>query len=347
MKKSVKMIGIALCMICAAVMANVALAYDGTYVSMTTKLIGNDKVPCTIYTIRKTPDMGDMLFWLKSNYTPDQSSQVFYFPQTLFYLNIGHDNALAFKTWEHLDFVQNLLIDNGDSLTLYSTPHGEYNPDGAVVFGKLFPDNVPAIPKADLKAPEFPDQSQDAVETEQPESDLRKSISGKRACNNKCASNVVVGQVNGVSAYSNGQFSGTGGVCGLNYVSGYCTGYKWQCVEFVNRYFFSKFNKKISGGNANSYYTNASSKGLNRASNGGTDKPQAGNLLCSAGGSYGHVAIVKEVGSNYVKVVDQNWTCSSSERTLNLTVTTKSGKKYYTVSGFSGSYPVQGWLWPK
>lgn len=341
------MIGIALCIICTAAVANVAWSYDGAYVSMATKLVGNDKVPCSIYTIRKTPEMGDMLSWLKNNYTSDQSSQVFYFPQTLFYLSVGHDNALAFKTWEHMDFIQNMLVDAGDSLTLYSTPHGKYNPDGAVVFGKFFPDNVPAIPKADVKAPELRNQPEDAVETEEPESDLRKSISGKRASCSKCASNVVVGQVNGVSAYSNGQFSGTGGVCGLNYVSGYCTGYKWQCVEYVNRYFFNKFNKKISGGNANTYYPNASSKGLNRASNGGTDKPQPGNILCSANGGYGHVAMVKAVDDKYVTVVDQNWTCGNSERKLALKITTKSGKKYYTVNGFSGTYQVQGWLWPK
>ena len=166
--------------------------------------------------------------------------------------------------------------------------------------------------------------------------------------------NTYLGSFNNVYVYSNGtpgNFSGQ-----TNNVSGYITGYKWQCVEFVNRYFWLKFGKKIAGGNANTYYANASGKGLNKAANGGTNKPQVGNILASNGGSYGHVAIISSVPSttttgNYtIYVAQQNFTESSQDVSypINMKVTKDSGGAFhYTVSGFSISYPVQGWMWPK
>jgi surface antigen len=152
-----------------------------------------------------------------------------------------------------------------------------------------------------------------------------------------------VGSYRGVNAYSNGS---TGYYSGKsNYYNGYRTGIKWQCVEYADRFFKAIFNRQITGGNANTYYSNASAKGLNRAPNGGTNGPRPGNILCSAGGSYGHVAIIREVGPNYIKVIQQNWSNSSSDNSKTLAMTVSNGK--YTVSGFSSSYPVQGWLWPK
>lgn len=166
--------------------------------------------------------------------------------------------------------------------------------------------------------------------------------------------NTYLGSFNNIYVYSNGT---PGYVSGkTNSVNGYITGYKWQCVEFVNRYFWLKFGKKISGGNANTYYANASGKGLNRAANGGTNKPQVGNILTSNGGSYGHVAIIRSVpttsstGTYTMYVSQQNFTESTQDVSypISMKVTKDSvGKYHYTVSGFSSSYPVQGWMWPK
>ena len=155
-----------------------------------------------------------------------------------------------------------------------------------------------------------------------------------------------VGSYAGVSAYSNGTVSYYSGQ--NNYYNGYRTGVNWQCVEYVNRFFKAIFGRQITGGNANTYYANASSKGLGRAANGGTNKPQTGNLICSNGSSYGHCAIVREVGSNYLKVIQQNWSNSSSDnsKTLSMSVKSSGGKNYYSVSPFSSSYPVVGWMWP-
>lgn len=166
--------------------------------------------------------------------------------------------------------------------------------------------------------------------------------------------NTYLGSFNNVYVYSNGTptyFSNQ-----TNKVNNYVTGYKWQCVEFVNRYYLLKFGKKLGGGNANTYYSNASSKGLNRAANGGTNKPQVGNILASNGKTYGHVAIIRSVPStpktgNYtIYVAQQNFTESSQDVSYPITMKVSKNSKgafTYTVSGFSSSYPVQGWMWPK
>lgn len=145
------------------------------------------------------------------------------------------------------------------------------------------------------------------------------------------------GSFNGITAYQNGS---------TNYDSGqYSTcGLKWQCVEYVNRYYYQKYaHKNLRGtGNANTYYATAASKGLIAHKNAGSTKPAVGDMLVSAGGSFGHIALVREVGSNYVKVIQQNWSNSTSDDSKPLTMTAANGT--YTVAGFSGSYPIQGWL---
>src|SRR5437016_962576 len=120
----------------------------------------------------------------------------------------------------------------------------------------------------------------------------------------------AVGSYNGVIAYSNG----TNDYVSYNTktVNGYTTGYKWQCVEYCARYYWSVYGLKVAGGNANTWYGNASSKGLRKFANGGTTKPAVGDILCS-GYSTGHVAIVREVGSTYVKGIQQNWSNTSAD----------------------------------
>lgn len=146
-----------------------------------------------------------------------------------------------------------------------------------------------------------------------------------------------VGSFNGIPAYSNG---------GNGYVSGIhsCCGLQWQCVEFPNRYYSQKLgHKSLKGtGNANSYFATASSKGLVAYANGSSTPPAIGDMLPSAGGPYGHIALVREVGSNYIKVIHQNWANDTSDNSKTLSMSVVNGK--YTVSPFSTSYPVQGWM---
>lgn len=166
--------------------------------------------------------------------------------------------------------------------------------------------------------------------------------------------NTYLGSFNDVYVYSNGYVSYFSNK--TNSVNGYVTGYKWQCVEFVNRYFWLKFGKKIAGGHAKTYYANASIKGLNRAPNGGTDKPRVGNILVSEGGTYGHVAIIRSVpstpytGTYTLYVAHQNWINDKRDVSYPIKMTVwkdSGGKVRYSLSGFSTSYPIKGWLWPK
>jgi hypothetical protein len=145
------------------------------------------------------------------------------------------------------------------------------------------------------------------------------------------------GVLDGVSLYYN-----PNGYVGTvyYYYNGINTGLKWQCVEFVNRYYLAVYNMniRISGTNANQYYGTASQRGLVAYPNGGSTAPRVGDLFCMAGGSggYGHVAIIMEVASNYIKVGQQN---GGGNAPIGYSFS-KSGN---TVTGWSG-YTVQGWL---
>lgn len=147
----------------------------------------------------------------------------------------------------------------------------------------------------------------------------------------------VVGSFNGITAYSNGS---------TNYASWvYSTvGMKWQCVEYVNRYYYQKLAHKnlIMTGNANSYYGTAASKDLNAYPNGGGTAPAVGDMLVSNGGAFGHIAIIREVGANYVKVIQQNWANAAADNSVQINMNVVNGT--YQMAGFSANYPVQGWL---
>jgi surface antigen len=146
-----------------------------------------------------------------------------------------------------------------------------------------------------------------------------------------------VGSFNGVDAYSNGSNlydSGSYSCCGL----------KWQCVEYVNRYYVQALgHQNLKGtGHAKSYFGTAASKGLVAYTNTNAAPPAVNDMLASAGGAFGHIAIVREVGPDYVKVIHQNWSNTQSDNAKTLWMSFSNGK--YTVSGFSANYPVQGWL---
>ena len=79
-----------------------------------------------------------------------------------------------------------------------------------------------------------------------------------------------VGEYNGVIGYSN--YDDDYVSDDYNYVDGYNTGMKWQCVEYVNRYYYVIYGQKIRipGTNADEYYDTASDRGLVAYPNGGT-----------------------------------------------------------------------------
>jgi len=150
----------------------------------------------------------------------------------------------------------------------------------------------------------------------------------------------VVGSFNGVTAYSNGSVT-------TDSTDRISTGLKWQCVEFVRRYYSTVYGMNIGAGeNASGFYSSAASWKLASFPNGGTVSPQVGDILCFAGGSSGngHVAIITGVSSTQITVIQQNVTESSRDAAFPYPMSVTVGK--YTVSGstLGTTYHCQGWL---
>jgi surface antigen len=119
---------------------------------------------------------------------------------------------------------------------------------------------------------------------------------------------------NGVTVYNNGtEYEKS---YGKNYSGdGTCYyGKKWQCVEFVKRYYHQhlKFVFKDGMGHAKSFFdpgtkhgTLNKRRGLLQFSNGGQEKPKVNDILVFDS-KFGHVAIVSRVDEHEVEVIQQN-----------------------------------------
>lgn len=104
---------------------------------------------------------------------------------------------------------------------------------------------------------------------------------------------------------------------------GYYYGRKWQCVEFVKRYYYEHLNHSMPDGwgNAKDFFDPDigdgklnRKRGLKQYTNGGASMPLADDLIVLTQGKYGHVAIVTEVGNDYVEIVQQNVFLSTRKR---------------------------------
>lgn len=125
----------------------------------------------------------------------------------------------------------------------------------------------------------------------------------------------VVYNFNGVNIYYNGAIGHVeeGNVT----ADGYNLGLKYQCVEFVKRYYYQYFNHKIpnSYGHAKSFYdplVPSGSINTQRARiqfKNGTVKPAVHDLLVSDGSllnRFGHIVIISKVGNDHIEIVQQN-----------------------------------------
>ena len=125
-----------------------------------------------------------------------------------------------------------------------------------------------------------------------------------------------VDNFNGVSVYYNGS---VGTVIGRNLASdGYNLGLKYQCVEFVKRYYYEYFNHKMpdSYGHAKDFFDDKIQDGkmspkrnLIQYTNGGISKPKVSDLLIfgpTTFNRYGHVAIISGVTDEQIEIVQQN-----------------------------------------
>lgn len=155
----------------------------------------------------------------------------------------------------------------------------------------------------------------------------------------------ALGSFNGVMSYSNGSTT-TYIPSNSSYINNVYLGVKWQCVEYVRRYYYQIYGMDLYSkhqGNANTWYANSSTMGLVRYRNGeSSTPPQVGDILTSNSGGYGHIGIVKSVTSTNVCTIQQNFTNTATDTNLCKSLTNYNG--YYTVGGFSSGYPVYGWL---
>ncbi|MDG1174503.1 MAG: CHAP domain-containing protein [Flavobacteriales bacterium] len=122
----------------------------------------------------------------------------------------------------------------------------------------------------------------------------------------------AIDSLNGVEVFYNGE---TGNVKGRTTIDGYNIGLKYQCVEFVKRYYFEHYKHRMpnSYGHAKSFFDPMVSDGkmnvarnLLQFTNPSISKPQVGDLIVMDGGNYGHVAIVSEVFENEIEIIQQN-----------------------------------------
>jgi surface antigen len=130
---------------------------------------------------------------------------------------------------------------------------------------------------------------------------------------NAKAAGVLIDSYKGVAVYDNGPLVFKSH--GRNYSpSGYYWGQRWQCVEFVKRFYdVAKGHQMPDGwGHAKDFFDPAVSqggvnqrRGLRQFRNGGDVGPVVDDLFVFDG-RYGHVGIVSEVTSNSVEIVQQN-----------------------------------------
>lgn len=125
-----------------------------------------------------------------------------------------------------------------------------------------------------------------------------------------------IDSLNGVYVYYNGKVSHVE----ERHITadGYNLGLKYQCVEFVKRYYYQHLNHKMpeSYGHAKDFYQphlkdgqKNSDRNLIQYTNPSTQQPKRNDLIvfdATAFNPYGHVAIVAAVEKDYIEIIQQN-----------------------------------------
>jgi len=132
--------------------------------------------------------------------------------------------------------------------------------------------------------------------------------------------NYKIGQpldsLNGVKVYYNG---GVDNVLERNVTKdNYNLGLKYQCVEFVKRYYYEHYNHKMPDayGHAKDFFDSKikdghlnRNRGLIQYANSSKSKPDVGDLVIFSGSilnRFGHVAIISKVSENRIEIIQQN-----------------------------------------
>ena len=145
----------------------------------------------------------------------------------------------------------------------------------------------------------------------------------------KNKTNYKIGQaidsLNGVAVFYNGS---VGNVTGRNTIKGYNVGLKYQCVEFVKRYYYEFYKHKMpdSYGHAKSFYDlsvldgkHNKQRNLTQYTNPSKTKPKIGDLVVMDAtffNAYGHVAIISKVRENEIEIIQQNPGVSAASRVV-------------------------------
>ncbi len=127
---------------------------------------------------------------------------------------------------------------------------------------------------------------------------------------------IEVDQLDGVRVFYNGPVSH---VSGRNTApDGYNLGLKYQCVEFIKRYYYQHYGHKMpnANGNAADYFDPSlkdgafnRARGLYQFRNGSQSKPHKGDIVVFKGPNYtrfGHVAIIAGVYPGHIQIIQQN-----------------------------------------
>ncbi len=126
----------------------------------------------------------------------------------------------------------------------------------------------------------------------------------------------TIDSFNGVSVYYNG---GVNHVEGRNLsADGYNIGLKYQCVEFVKRYYYEQLNHKMpdSYGHAKDFFDKSlpdgalnSKRNLKQYKNPSSQRPEVNDLIVFKStlfNRFGHVAIISKVEQGYIEIIQQN-----------------------------------------
>jgi len=156
---------------------------------------------------------------------------------------------------------------------------------------------------------------------------------------------MAIDQLDGVNVYYNGDPEN---VFGRNLTDdGYNLGLKYQCVEFVKRYYLQTKGHKMteSYGHAKDYFDLSlgergfnETRGLMQYRNTRKFLPKVGDILVFDGNDknpYGHMAIVSKVDEKLLEIIQQNWGLKSRH-----SIKLVEYKDIWTVADFD----VLGWL---
>lgn len=155
----------------------------------------------------------------------------------------------------------------------------------------------------------------------------------------------VIDMYNGVPIFYNGKDFKH--VEGRHIKDGYNLGLKYQCVEFVKRYYYEVYGHKMpnSYGHAKDFYDpDLGDKGYNKQrglmqyTNIREYAPAVDDILVYGphdGNPFGHVAIISEVGDDYIELVHQN---KGAKPRIKIKLV--NFLEYYTIA----DYNIKGWL---